>query len=370
MDALIIILLVLIFILIITKANKRKKSEQGNRQYGQSKSGSPKRNMKPPALLYDLTPLPDRLGIQPHLPLGPAVTRLEQALNGEFRLKLKERVLTRYPQMTEAEYEWKLLELKRYFLMTAVLKDVPMFSQAVDDLWHEMLMFTREYYQFGEALIGAPIHHGPHADGQPDPGGRAWFDWVYAQLFVPTLYSSRIWNPFFRHPLDPLLLNELRLGSEDELTAGRFNKAAVERFPEIRETVRLLIRKAKDQAAGAVPGAAYTAERPAYESAAYMPYLAGALMFYSATEFADFDSAMEPHYAEEEAKRRAQEAGTTSSSCGSGCSSGSWHGDGNNRKSGSDGDGSGGDGGSSSGGNDSGGSSSSSSCSSCGGGGD
>ncbi|MCR8631608.1 hypothetical protein [Paenibacillus radicis (ex Xue et al. 2023)] len=363
MTVLIIILVVLILIAIISRSSNRKADPRGKRNY-----------MAPPKPIYDDAPLPDLLGIQPQLPLKPAVVRLEQALPEEFILKLRERILRQNPQMSVAEFNWKLLELKRYFLMTALLKDVPMFSQSVDDIWHEMLMFTREYSRFGETFIGTPVHHGPHSDGQPDPHGRAWFDWVYAQLFVPTPYSTHIWQPFFRHPLDPRLLDELRQGSESELTANRFNRAAAERYPEIRNTVSLLIRKAKEQAHGAVPGASYAAERPVHESAAYMPYLAGALMFYSAAEFANFEELMEPHFAEEELKRRAQEAGSSSASCGSGsgCSSSSWSDD-NNRHHGNGSDSGSGD---SSGGSDSGGSSSScssssSSCSSsCGGGGD
>ncbi|NOU94103.1 hypothetical protein GC093_12880 [Paenibacillus sp. LMG 31456] len=370
---LIIILFVLVLIVIISQSNNRKAAQRGSSNYAGagSKLGASSRKTGSPTPVYENTPLPTLLGIQPQIPLEPAVIRLEQSLPESFMLKLRERIQRQNPQMSEAEYNWKLLELKRYFLMTALCRDVPMFSQSVDDIWHEMLMFTREYSQFGEAFIGSPIHHGPHSDGQPDPGGRAWFDWMYAQLFVPTPYSAHIWRPFFRHPLDPRLLEELKQDSESELTANRFNRSAAERYPEIRDTISLLIRKAKEQVHRAVPGASYSAERPVgNEPAAFMPYLAGALMFYSATEFVDFDALMEPHYSEEEVQRRAQEAGSSSSSCSS--SSTTW-GDDDNRNHGGGSDGSG----DSSGGNDSSGSSSScssssSSCSSssCGGGGD
>jgi uncharacterized membrane protein YgcG len=362
----VIIVLIVLFLIIFISRSKSKKSQD-------SSAGFRSTNSRTVTPAYESTTMPALLGIQPHLHLEPAAARLEQALPEEFTAKLRERALSRYPQMSEAEYNWKLLELKRYFLMTAVLREVPMFSDAVDDLWHEMLMFTREYSKFGEAFLGASIHHGPHSDGQPDPGGRAWFDWVYAQMFIPTPYSGRIWKPFFRHPLDASLLEQLRQSSEAELIAHKFNRTAAERYPEIRETVLTLIRKAKEQAAGAATGAAYTAERPGYESAAYMPYLAGALMFYSATEFTDFNSLMEPHFAEEEARRRAQEAGSSNSSCGSssGCSAGPWYDNDNDSNRGSDGSGSSDSGGDSGGGSSSGCSSSSScSSSSCGGGGD
>ncbi|TDF93269.1 hypothetical protein [Paenibacillus piri] len=365
MNTVIVVCFILLVIYLISRNGKSRDVQRGGGRYAPNRSVQPLQSIP-----YANTPLPAMLGIQPHLPLQAAVARLEQSLPESFLQRLKERVLGRYPQMSDAEYEWKLLELKRYFLMTAILKDVPMFSQQVDDLWHEMLMFTREYSQFGEAFVGAPIHHAPHTEGQPDPGGRAWFDWTYAQLFVHTPYSGRIWRPFFRHPLDPALLDELKLNSEEELLAAMFNRRSAERYPEIRETALLLIRTAKDQAAEAGRTAAYTAERPAFGADSYMPYLAGALMFYSMTQFTDFSSHMEPLFAEEEAQRRMQDAAAglngSASSCGSGCSS--W-GDDDDRSSGSDCGGSGGDNGGDSG---SGSSCSSSSCSSssCGGGGD
>ncbi|MGG2197770.1 hypothetical protein [Paenibacillus validus] len=312
--------------------------------------------------LYEDGPLPEALGIQPDLPLRPAVERLEQALAGDFPAMLRERVQRKHPQMTTSEFNWKFLELKRYFLMTAILKDVPMFSEAVDDIWHEMLMFTREYHRFSEAFVGSVIHHAPHSGGEPNPGGRAWFDWVYANLFIPTPYSSRIWTPFFRYPLDRGRLEELREADEAELADRLFNRKAAERYPEIGETIARLIRKATEQAADAETGAVYSAEKPAHDSASYMPYLAGALIVYSAADLGDFDDLMAQHYAEEEARRREQEhAASSSSGCGSSGGSGSW--DDDRGGGGSD------DGGSSSGGSSSG--CSSSSCSSgCGGGGD
>ncbi|SDE51511.1 hypothetical protein SAMN02799630_05584 [Paenibacillus sp. UNCCL117] len=315
---------------------------------------------------YKDTPLPEMLGLQRMLPLQPAVLRMERALNETFTAKIRERVKAEHPAMSDAEFNWKFLELKRYFLMTAVLRDVPMFSAPVDDIWHEMLMFTREYTRFGEAFVGSTIHHAPHTGeaAEPDPGGRAWFDWVYAQLFVPTPYSARIWGPFFRYPLSRELLEELQISPPSESLARLFNQTAAARYSDIRETTSLLLRLAREQAASARPGAAYKAKRPQAGSPDYMPYLAGALMVYSAAEAADFDGLMEQHLLEEEARQR---AAASSSSCSSACGASYW----NDDRDDSGGDSScSGDGGGSSDGGSSSSCSSGSSCSSCGGGGD
>ena len=73
-----------------------------------------------------------------------------------------------------------------------------MYSVKVDDVWHEMLMFTREYEQFGKALCGGIIHHAPHtADEKPETGERAWFDWVYGEVvFEAAPASGQLWGSF------------------------------------------------------------------------------------------------------------------------------------------------------------------------------
>jgi hypothetical protein len=310
----------------ISRANSQKAS---NGSIHRKNKTNPKN--KKPYKAYDNNPVPEQLGIQLHIPLKAAIDRMEHVLTDDFTEKLKVRIMSKYPKMTAAEFQWKFLELKRYFLMAAVLKEVPMYSDAVDDIWHEMLMFTREYNRLGEALMGSPIHHAPHSSGgQPDPDGRAWFDWVYAHMFIHTAYSGRIWGTFFQHPLNREMIEELQTSKEEELISRGFNKRAVERYPEIRSTVSILISIAKEQANRAIPGATYSQDRPAFQSAAYMPYLAGALLFYSITQLGSFDSAMEQHYSEEELKQRAQNQ-SDSSSGGSSCSSnGSHHGDNNN----------------------------------------
>jgi hypothetical protein len=58
-----------------------------------------------------------------------------------------------------------------------------MFSEKVDYLWHQMLMFTREYDDFSKNYLGSVLHHSPNAKETPDPDLRGFFDWVYSELF-------------------------------------------------------------------------------------------------------------------------------------------------------------------------------------------
>lgn len=83
----------------------------------------------------------------------PIISRLEDSLNSEYMEKVKKRVLANHPSWTETDFNWRLFELKRYFLLAGILKSVPMFSDEVDEIWHEMIMFTKEYENFSKKIF-------------------------------------------------------------------------------------------------------------------------------------------------------------------------------------------------------------------------
>ncbi|HEY2491759.1 MAG TPA: hypothetical protein VGI33_02365 [Paenibacillus sp.] len=312
---------------------------------------------------YKKHSVPHELNLQQDVILWDAESRLKAGLPQDFVKQLRGRMLEKYPRMSEAEFDWKFFELKRYFMMTAIMRSVPMYSDSVDDIWHEMLMFTREYQEFGETFIGSSIHHSPHSSttSLPNPGERAWFEWIYSQLFTVSPYTGAIWRTFFRHPLDTTRIEELRLMSEESLVTSLFNQRTVEQYPEIRNTVYLLIAKAKRQISGAEHNTAYDEARPSRGNADFMPYMAGAMMFHSYQNDNGFEEHMQQYSLEEEEKKD-----TASTGDSSGYSCNGWDEnctDNGSHDSSSDSGGGGGDSGSTS-------SCSSSSCSSCGGGGD
>lgn len=309
---------------------------------------------------YSLSTPPADLGIRADVPLGVAAKRLERAFDAGFRERLRVRVLGKHSGMSEAEYEWKLLELKRYLLMNAVLRHVPMFSEAVDDIWHEMLMFTQEYQRLCEDFAGTFIHHAPHAAPQPMPNERAWFDWVYSQLFAATPYSGAVWGAFCRYPLAKERLDRLRSAGKEELLAELFNREAAMRHAEVAETIELLIARAKRQIDDA-PSFDPERERSSYASDPLM-YMSGAMIGYSLLDDGLYQERMNELQPEEE-RNRDNSACTSGTACASGdCSGGGGDGGDNSSSCGGSGDSGGGSSGCSSG----------SSCggsSSCGGGG-
>lgn len=104
--------------------------------------------------------------------------------------------------------------MKRFFLLTAILRHVPMYSDDTDLIWHEMLMFTREYQRFCEDFAGFYIHHQPNvnpaaAAGEALADQRAVFELVYSALFEIAPENGRLLGRFHRSKPSPGLIDEL-----------------------------------------------------------------------------------------------------------------------------------------------------------------
>ena len=165
---------------------------------------------------------PEVLETKPIKGLKKVSDHLEQSLSKSFIENVEERV-RKENKLKENEYEWRLVELKRYFILTALLKEAPMFSEKVDELWHQMLMFTREYDDFSKKYLGKTLHHRPNMNADPNPDGRGFFDWVYAELFFVRKESIYLYNGFFNHPVNPKIISEFKNLREKDLIDRYFN---------------------------------------------------------------------------------------------------------------------------------------------------
>ncbi len=188
-------------------------------------------------LKYD--PIPANLGI-----LKPRdkdiVKLLHSSLPPTYVNQLKHRVLQNNSNWTDHDFDWAYFELKRYFILNSLLKTVPMFSERVDEVWHEMLMFTKDYEKFSQKFYKGFLHHTPNIDSKPIPGERAFFDWIYLSLFQSSINSRLLWGGFLRHPIKPEILQDFKNLSDDELLERYFK--ATEDWIEIK---RYLISKMK-----------------------------------------------------------------------------------------------------------------------------
>lgn len=80
-----------------------------------------------------------------------------------FPQRLRRKLAERYPYLSEQQTAHALLGLRQYFQLCrqARRRMVAMPSQAVDVLWHEFILHTRQYQQFCSQGIGRFLHHVP-----------------------------------------------------------------------------------------------------------------------------------------------------------------------------------------------------------------
>lgn len=262
-------------------------------------------------------PIPEQLGM--HVVVGiPIVKKLDQSLSNSYIDNVKNRVLQSHPKWKDHEFEWAMFELRRYFVMNSLLKTVPMFSHQVDEVWHEMLMFTRDYDKFSKDFYQDTLHHTPNMDSTPIPGERAFFDWVYVSLFEMTQNSRIIWGRFLQNPIKREILDDFRLLSEDELITKYFRKNE-----EWMEVKRYLIQKMKNEILEAnqvSQGSKKYSPLSTTNDATIYSYAAGAAVFYSIYDDEDqFHENMSDVIPEEYQKGTPYGGGTTCSgfACGS-----------------------------------------------------
>jgi hypothetical protein len=76
---------------------------------------------------------------------------------------LLERLEKRYPGFTRKESALVSRGLRQFFLayLMSGKRYVSMPSQAADDLWHELILYTREYDSFCRRAFGGFLHHTP-----------------------------------------------------------------------------------------------------------------------------------------------------------------------------------------------------------------
>ncbi|WP_455216804.1 glycine-rich domain-containing protein [Kaarinaea lacus] len=83
--------------------------------------------------------------------------------NYHFHRSIRERIIKKYPHLTEDQSHLVFRALRDYFVICnqANRRMVAMPSQVVDDAWHEFILFTRAYKKFCDKAIGRFLHHTP-----------------------------------------------------------------------------------------------------------------------------------------------------------------------------------------------------------------
>jgi hypothetical protein len=172
--------------------------------------------------------IPHDLGIKQNTPYTNAlksfVEKMDESMSDSYKKQIKERVL-KHTKWSEKEYDVYWYGMKQFFLLSAVMKSVPMYSEKVDDIWHEMLMFTRDYEAFCQTFAGEMIHHTPTTSTVENPiQQRAKFDWLYSQFFEVNETTEYMYGTFFLHTLEKDYIKELEKSTVSQLQTMFFKE--------------------------------------------------------------------------------------------------------------------------------------------------
>lgn len=113
-----------------------------------------------------------------------ALRRESHIRHAEFPRGLFEKLKAKHPHLTTKDCQLVAHGLRQFFLahLKSGRKFVSMPSQVVDDLWHEFILYTRNYQVFCHSAFGRFLHHSPAAilgsDRQRNEGLRRC--WWYA----------------------------------------------------------------------------------------------------------------------------------------------------------------------------------------------
>lgn len=260
--------------------------------------------------------LPDELGIHKGNGFEDIVHSLEDSLPIAYVQQVKQRMKGKNTK--DDEVEWTFFEMKRYFLLNAVIKDVPMFSAKVDEVWHEMIMFTVDYERFTDRFFNRFLHHQPNVETipSPQPNKRAFFDWMYAHLFDITGNSRLLWGKFFQHPLDKSTLQDFQRLSEDELLDRYFLRNSKWEKQQ-RHLIQTLKEEIKDAKKRMKSGGSSYFKKALTKGNVSTELLFQGFVFYSLYEATDFSR----HMNELLLYKKTIYAGDTASYSGYSCSS-------------------------------------------------
>lgn len=91
-----------------------------------------------------------------------------------FPKGLDARLLKRRPEISPDQVALVFNGLRQYFEISLDAKKrlASMPSQVVDDLWHEFILYTRNYQTFCNRAFGRYLHHTP-ADAMSSPGAQS-----------------------------------------------------------------------------------------------------------------------------------------------------------------------------------------------------
>lgn len=118
--------------------------------------------------------------------------------HGALPLGLFERLRQKHPHLTLKDAQLVANGLRQFFLVyqRSGFKFVAMPSQVVDDLWHEFILFTRDYDAFCQQAFGQFFHHTPSValseNQNNNEGLRRCWQWACKEENIHPRAPSRL----------------------------------------------------------------------------------------------------------------------------------------------------------------------------------
>lgn len=87
---------------------------------------------------------------------------------------LEEKLLKEGKFSSSEDYRQAFTEFKKYVALGALFgKGHGMASKKVDEVWHQFILFTKEYHEFCDDFLGRYMHHSPKTSYTPLEEGSA-----------------------------------------------------------------------------------------------------------------------------------------------------------------------------------------------------
>ena len=101
---------------------------------------------------------------------------------------LSEKLVQEKEVESQEDYEQRFRELKKYVALLKISQEpLGMVSTKVDNLWHQFILFTKQYHDFSRQFYGKYIHHQPNTpltplNNQATNNFYHWYHEVYGPL--------------------------------------------------------------------------------------------------------------------------------------------------------------------------------------------
>jgi hypothetical protein len=131
-----------------------------------------------PAFLRDLRPSDDAS-------LDGAQVRLLEDLESFEAPYLEEKLLAEGVFASSAAFDRAFVEFKKFVALRSFFgRGLGMASEAVDEVWHQLILFTQQYHEFCDRFLGEYFHHSPKTSLTPlTPGAHAKLVRSYRSVF-------------------------------------------------------------------------------------------------------------------------------------------------------------------------------------------